>query len=350
LQAGFRAAEAYRRLLGALADFSRVLLARLAHGIQCPQGGVLHESGASSLEPHSQGAPGEQRLNPIWVAPESFTTDVPLPERLDDLLVFGLATGRLTDQEAELVEIAFANEARGRHAVERQWDEDYQRWLAGVAGRGAGRRWEDPKSVQPFRIHDAKPAAHEPRQLHLLVNRIPTLEEFRFRVVDGVAVAEQEGYVVHFACDLPGVFIAGHVGELWKVTLEGGSARAVLGRGVGGAEVANRARPDLAAVDVVLSTNRYDYDSGRASGQYPGTITGRLTQELHIRFPDLAGQQQTAIAQQAERIKRHGLDLAEQVRRRQSWAMAAGSSPPRDLRAGTSPGVPRHTQTLRSGG
>jgi hypothetical protein len=299
------------------------LLSRLADRFRRWQDRFLHDAPAHGQETVRQTGASDERLNPIWLAPESFIKDVPLADRLDDLLVFGLASGRLTDEEVELVEAAFVNEQRGRHAVDGHWDEEYRRWQAEIAAQQAGRKPEPTRSVQPFTVLAAKPAAHEPRHLHLLVNRIPILEELRFRVAEGVAVAQKDGYVVHFACDLPGLFVEGHTNERWKVTLEGGSTRAVLGRGGGGADVANRAWPELAAVDVVLSTNRYDYESGRTSGQYPGAITGRLADRLYGRFPSLAGEQQRAIADQAGRIERQGLDVAQRQRERRTSAMSS---------------------------
>jgi hypothetical protein len=87
-------------------------------------------------------------IDPLAQASESYTTDLPLQERLGDLLAYAAATGRLTDDEVELVETSVTVEARIRHQAQRQCEE-HQQWLADQAAkqrehqRESQRRWEE---------------------------------------------------------------------------------------------------------------------------------------------------------------------------------------------------------------
>jgi hypothetical protein len=187
-----------------------------------------------------------------------------------------------------------------------------------------------------FAVLAAKPDIHEPRQLHLLVNRIPTVDELRFRQTGVASVAERDGYVLHFACDLPGVLLQPKVGDLWRVTMEDGSHRMAVGPGVGGAGAVNRVRPDLAAVDVTLSTDSASYETNRLADQRQGTVTGRLAGELYVRFPELHQQQERAIGGHVARNSLAGTELARKQReQRRSWAQGSSGSPSTSARART---------------
>ena len=74
------------------------------------------------------------RINQSQIASPSYTTDFSLQERLQDLLSYAEVTGRLTEDEVDLVAHSVTDEARSRHAVERQWEE-YWQWRADVARR-----------------------------------------------------------------------------------------------------------------------------------------------------------------------------------------------------------------------
>ena len=71
-------------------------------------------------------------INHSPIAPPSYTTDFSLQERLRDLLSYAEVTGRLTEDEVDLVAHSVTDEARSRHAIEQQWDE-YWQWRADVA-------------------------------------------------------------------------------------------------------------------------------------------------------------------------------------------------------------------------
>ena len=73
-------------------------------------------------------------INQSPIAPPSYTTDFSLQERLRDLLSYAEVTGRLTEDEVDLVAHSVTDEARSRHAIERQWEE-YWQWRADVARR-----------------------------------------------------------------------------------------------------------------------------------------------------------------------------------------------------------------------
>jgi hypothetical protein len=49
---------------------------------------------------------GEDRVNQSPIAPPSFVVEFPLADRLKNLLAFAVVTGRLTDQEADLIQAA----------------------------------------------------------------------------------------------------------------------------------------------------------------------------------------------------------------------------------------------------
>src|SRR5262249_58487742 len=74
------------------------------------------------------------RINQSPIASPSYTTDFSLQERLQDLLTYGEVTGQLTEDEVDLVAHSVTDEARSRHAIERQWEE-YWQWRADVARR-----------------------------------------------------------------------------------------------------------------------------------------------------------------------------------------------------------------------
>ena len=74
------------------------------------------------------------RINQSPIAPPSYTTDFSLQERLQDLLSYAEVTGRLTENEVDLVAQSVTDEARSRHAIEQQWEE-YWQWRADVARR-----------------------------------------------------------------------------------------------------------------------------------------------------------------------------------------------------------------------
>ena len=76
----------------------------------------------------------EPQINRSQFAPESYTRDFPLEDRLGDLLAYAVVTNQLTDEEAELVATALTDGARRRHGIERQTAE-YQQWLADVAAK-----------------------------------------------------------------------------------------------------------------------------------------------------------------------------------------------------------------------
>ena len=63
------------------------------------------------------------RINQSPIASPSYTTDFSLQERLQDLLSYAEVTGRLTEDEVDLVAHSVTDEARSRHAVEQQWEE-----------------------------------------------------------------------------------------------------------------------------------------------------------------------------------------------------------------------------------
>ena len=74
------------------------------------------------------------RINQSPIASPSYTTDFSLQERLQDLLSYAEVTGRLTEDEVDLVAHSVTDEARSRHAIEQRWEE-YWQWRADVARR-----------------------------------------------------------------------------------------------------------------------------------------------------------------------------------------------------------------------
>lgn len=72
------------------------------------------------------------QINRSPIAPPSYTTDFSLQERLQDLLSYAEVTGRLTEDEVDLVAQSATDEARSRHAIEQRWEE-YWQWRADVA-------------------------------------------------------------------------------------------------------------------------------------------------------------------------------------------------------------------------
>src|SRR5262249_21006908 len=88
------------------------------------------------------------RINQSPIAPPSYTTDFSLQERLQDLLSYAEVTGRLTEDEVDLVAHSVTDEARSRHAIERQGGE-YWQWRADGARRhreGSRRAEREPQA------------------------------------------------------------------------------------------------------------------------------------------------------------------------------------------------------------
>jgi len=80
------------------------------------------------------------QINRSPIAPPSYTTDFSLQERLQDLLSYAEVTGRLTEDEVELVAHSVTDEARSRHAIEQRWEE-YWQWRADMARRHREESW-----------------------------------------------------------------------------------------------------------------------------------------------------------------------------------------------------------------
>ena len=89
------------------------------------------------------------RIDQSPIAPSSYTTDFSLQERLQDLLSYAEVTGRLTEDEVDLVAHSVTDEARSRHAIEQQWEE-YWQWRADVARthREESRRAEQERAAR----------------------------------------------------------------------------------------------------------------------------------------------------------------------------------------------------------
>ena len=89
------------------------------------------------------------RINQSPIASPSYTTDFSLQERLQDLLSYAEVTGRLTEDEVDLVAHSATDEARRRHAIEQQWEE-YWQWRADVARkhREESRRAEQERAAR----------------------------------------------------------------------------------------------------------------------------------------------------------------------------------------------------------
>src|SRR5215468_7691048 len=66
------------------------------------------------------------RINQSPIASPSYTTDFSLQERLQDLLSYAEVTGRLTEDEVELVAHSVTDEAHSRHAIEQRWEESWR--------------------------------------------------------------------------------------------------------------------------------------------------------------------------------------------------------------------------------
>ena len=80
------------------------------------------------------------RINQSPIASPSYTADFSLQERLQELLSYVEVTGRLTEDEVDLVAHSVTAEARSRHAIEQRW-EQYWQWRADVVRRHREESW-----------------------------------------------------------------------------------------------------------------------------------------------------------------------------------------------------------------
>jgi hypothetical protein len=152
-----------------------------------------------------------------------------------------------------------------------------------------------PDDTTRFIVLGAWPDEHDPTELHLLVNRVPSHEELRWQEHGPIYVAERDGFVKQLFYEGPG---DGFYGAVFHLTMEDGSRRELIGPFSGGAHTVDEARPELAAVDVTLSewaTGDVPYPT-----VYAGAITAEKLADIHRQFPELAEQQRQAIAARAE--------------------------------------------------
>src|SRR6266700_939499 len=92
-----------------------------------------------------------------------------------------------------------------------------------------------PQQEPGFRVLDAQPdpspgppfAGAQPYTMHLLVNRIPSIEDLRWTEHDGIYVAEQDGYA--YGLDYQAGPGPGFDGHRFVLTMEDGSRRELVG-------------------------------------------------------------------------------------------------------------------------
>jgi hypothetical protein len=112
------------------------------------------------------------RINRSPIASASYTSDFALEDRVRDLLGFALATGRLTEDEIDMVATSLTAEARSRHAAEREW-ERYWQWRADVAReqRENFRRAERERAARADEVIARTAALREAEQRNMLSSR-----------------------------------------------------------------------------------------------------------------------------------------------------------------------------------
>jgi head-tail adaptor len=117
------------------------------------------------------------RINQSPIASPSYTTDFSLQERLQDLLSYAEVTGRLTEDEVDLVAHSVTDEARSRHVVEQQW-EDYWQWRADVARRHQeeSRRAERERAAREDQMVAGWRADSDAERRGRLMNRVQDTE------------------------------------------------------------------------------------------------------------------------------------------------------------------------------
>jgi hypothetical protein len=117
------------------------------------------------------------RINQSPIASPAYTTDFSLQERLQDLLSYAEVTGRLTEDEVDLVAHSVTDEARSRHAIEQQWEE-YWQWRADVSRRHReeSRRAEQERAAREDQMLARWRADRDAERRGRLMNRVQDTE------------------------------------------------------------------------------------------------------------------------------------------------------------------------------
>jgi hypothetical protein len=143
-----------------------------------------------------------------------------------------------------------------------------------------------------FNVRAATPRRADPEELLLLVDHIPTWQEMRWRERDGHYVAELDGVVRHLHASADG---GGYYGATFDLTMEDGARRTLVGPYTSGSWFLNEAFPELGGVVEATATDSAYTLWSRGSGEAIQLTRARLA-EIHTQFPELAEQQQSAIA------------------------------------------------------
>jgi hypothetical protein len=168
-------------------------------------------------------------------------------------------------------------------------------------------------SGRPFNVRAATPRRGAPETLLLYVDRIPRIEEMRWRERDGHYVAELDGFVSNFAHDPDG---QGFYGASFELTMEDGSRRTLVGPFSGGAWAVNEAFPELGGVVEATATDSAFTFDGNFGGMAIKLTTARLA-EINASFPQAATLRDTGA----------GPDPAQERRAdRLRWAVGSGTT------------------------
>jgi hypothetical protein len=162
---------------------------------------------------------------------------------------------------------------------------------------------EQAATPRALNVRAATPRRADPEELLLLVDRVPSWEDMRWRERDGHYVAELDGIVRHLHASADG---GGYYGATFDLTMEDGSRRTLIGPYTSGSWFLNDAFPELGGVVEATATDSAHTLWSRGSGEAIQLTRARLA-EIHTQFPELAGQQQSAIAvrdrRRADRVR-----------------------------------------------